>query len=96
MRTLCIAAVLLLSSSAFAKGNTKAKVAIAKAAKVEIAEAITKATAKVPGKVIEVELAKKKGRAVWEIEVLKDDGHTAEVDVATDNGDVLDTEEQKK
>jgi uncharacterized membrane protein YkoI len=96
-KSLVLAASLLLSSSAFAaKGNLNAKIAMAKTAKIEMSDAISKAVSKASGKPIEVELKKKSGKAVWEVEVLGDNGKVTEVDVDANTGDVVDSERQKK
>jgi uncharacterized membrane protein YkoI len=87
-------AALLAAAPATAKSmrNPKTKTAIAKALKTTIEDAIAKAKAKSPGKVFEVELAKKGGKAVWEIEILGDDGKVQEVDVDASSGEVVDAE----
>jgi uncharacterized membrane protein YkoI len=91
-----VAALLLSNPVLAAKGNLKGKVAMAKGAKVDISDAINKATSKASGKAIEVELKKKGGTTVWEIEVLADSGKVTEVDVDASTGDVVDSENQKK
>jgi uncharacterized membrane protein YkoI len=91
-----VAALLLSNPVLAAKGNLKGKVAMAKAAKVDISDAIKKATSKASGKAIEVELKKKGGATVWEVEVLADNGKVTEVDVDANTGDVVDSENQKK
>jgi uncharacterized membrane protein YkoI len=96
-KTLVLVAALLLSNPALAaKGNLKGKIAIAKTAKIDISDAISKATSKASGKAIEVELKKKSGKPVWEVEVLGDNGKVTEVDVDATTGDVIDSENQKK
>ena len=87
-------ALLLATSPLLAKEakGMKSKAALAKTAKTDLAAALGKATAKVPGKAVEVEIRKKKGKTVWEVEVLGDDGTMTEVDVDADSGEVVDTE----
>ena len=74
--------------------NSKSKIAIAKALKTTIEQAIAKAVEKVPGKAIEVELGKKAGKPVWEVEVLTEDGSVHEVDVDATTGEVIDSEKK--
>lgn len=97
-----VGAVLALSTPAWSdeKGGkegdeTKKAVGMAKTAKVTIEQAIKAATEKVPGKVIEAELEEKRGKAVWEVEVVGDDGKVTEVHVDADSGAVVATEEKK-
>jgi uncharacterized membrane protein YkoI len=42
-----------------------------------------------------VELLQEKGKTVWELEVVTDDGRTLAVDVDADTGDVIDSEPKK-
>jgi uncharacterized membrane protein YkoI len=76
-----------------AKKGFKEKAALASSAKVQLADAATKAAGK--GKPFEAELLKKKGKVVWEFEVATDDGKVVEVDVDADSGDVIDSEPKK-
>lgn len=94
MRSAIALAVLLAASPVFAKegAGMKRKAEMAKAAKTGLEAALTKATAKAPGKAIEAEIRKKKGKVVWEVEVLGEDGKIAEVDVDADSGEVVDSE----
>lgn len=94
MRTaLALTLGLFLASPAFAKSNLGKKAKLAAAAKVSLADATTKAAAK--GKPFEAELLEKHGKAVWEFEVVGDDGKVAEVDVDADSGEVIDSEKKK-
>jgi uncharacterized membrane protein YkoI len=92
-----LSALLLSAAPAAAKKmrNPQTKIALAKTVKTTIDQAIAKATAKAPGKVFEVELAKKNGKAVWEIEILSEDGKVVEVDVDATTGEVADTEDKE-
>lgn len=92
-----IATGLLIMSVATAKTAPRAKdkIAMAQQVKLELSQAITKAVGKVPGKAIEVELAKKKDKVVWEVEVLTAEGKLMEVDIDVVSGDVLDSEAKK-
>lgn len=101
MRTRSLGCILLVGAlvvggAAAAETNAKheEKVAMAKAAKVKLTDAVANATAKVAGDPVEVELARKK-KLVWEIEVLTSAGKLVEVDVSADTGEVVDTEPQK-
>jgi uncharacterized membrane protein YkoI len=60
-------------------------------AKVTIDQAIKTASEKVPGRVVEVELAKKHGMTVWEVEVFGADGNVTQVRIDADSGAVIDT-----
>ena len=94
-RTLVVSIALVLALGAGALAvPSKEKVAMAKDAKVELSDAVTKATAKSPGRAIEVELGKKNGKVVWEVEVLAND-KVNEVDIDAKTGDVVDTEPKK-
>src|SRR5215831_9017489 len=90
-------ALMLIGNVAAPKGmsHQKEKVAMAKEAKVDLAQASSKAMAKVPGQAIEVELAKKKGKVLWEVEILTADGKLMEVDVDAISGEVVDSENKK-
>jgi uncharacterized membrane protein YkoI len=97
-RLVCILLAGALAGGSAAAAETTAKpeekIAMAHAAKVRLSEAVAKATAKVAGDPVEVELKRKK-KLVWEIEVLTSEGKLVEVDVAADTGEVIDTEPQK-
>jgi len=47
------------------------------------------------GQPFKVELLQEKGKTVWELEVVTDDGRTLAVDVDADTGDVIDSEPKK-
>ena len=70
--------------------------ALIKDAKVTIDQAIKTASDKVQGTVVEAELEKKHGKAVWEIEVVGADGKATEVHIDAGSGDIIDTEEKKE
>ena len=72
--------------------ETKEAVEMSKTAKVTVEQAIKTATEKMAGKVIEAELEKKHGKAVWEVEIVGEDGKVTEVHVDADSGAVIDTE----
>ena len=94
-RTILVSIPIVLGLGAVALAvPSKDKVAMAKDAKVELADAVTKATAKSAGRAIEVELGKKNGKVVWEVEVLANDKVT-EVDIDAKTGDVVDSEPKK-
>ena len=90
-----VALSLVLSLPAVAKNvrSSKAKIEMAKAAKVNLGAALAKASDK--GKPIEAELQKKHGKVVWEIEALTADDKLTEVDVDASTGDVVDSEPKK-
>jgi len=88
------AAMLAFCSPAFAS-PTKEKLALARDAKVELTAAVARATGKAPGRPIEIELKKKKGKLVWEVEILSADEKIHEVDVDAKTGDIIDTEAKK-
>jgi uncharacterized membrane protein YkoI len=88
------AAMWMLLGPAMASPS-KEKLAMAKDAKVELTDAVAKATGKAPGRAIEIELKKKKARLVWEVEVLGADDKISEVDVDAKTGEVVDTEAKK-
>ena len=90
-----VALTALLPAGALAHSSSKDKVALGKEASVEIAQAQSRAIAKVPGKVVETELSRKKGKPVWEVEIVTAEGKLMEVDVDAQNGDVLDSEARR-
>src|SRR2546430_1230323 len=64
--------------------------------KVTVEQAIKTATEKLAGKVIEAELEKKHGKAVWEVEIVGEDGKVTEVHVDADSGAVIDMEAKEE
>ena len=94
---------LALSAPAWSDDNgkkemdeTREAVEMSKTAKVTVEQAIKTATEKMAGKVIEAELEKKHGKAVWEVEIVGEDGKVTEVHVDADSGAVIDTEAKKE
>jgi uncharacterized membrane protein YkoI len=75
--------------------ESKEAVEMASRAKVTIDQAIKTASDKQPGRVIEAELEKKHGKAVWEVEVVTAEGKIVEVHVDADSGAVIDVEQKK-
>jgi uncharacterized membrane protein YkoI len=75
--------------------ETKELVQMAAQAKVTIDQAIKTASDRQPGRVIEAELEKKHGKAVWEVEVVTPSGKIVEVHIDADSGAVIDVEEKK-
>ncbi|MBI5854866.1 MAG: PepSY domain-containing protein [Nitrospirae bacterium] len=73
----------------------KEAVEMASRAKVTIDQAIKTASDKQSGLVIEAELEKKHGKAVWEVEVVTAEGNVMEVHVDADSGAVIDVEQKK-
>jgi uncharacterized membrane protein YkoI len=69
---------------------------LVKDAKVTAEQAIKTAMEKVPGTVVEVELEKKHGKTVWEVEILGADGKVTEVHIDAAEGTVIDTEAKKE
>jgi uncharacterized membrane protein YkoI len=67
---------------------------LVKDAKVTIDQAIKTASEKVAGTLIEVELAKKHGLIVWEVEILRAEGNVAEVRIDANDGRVIATKEK--
>ena len=95
--------VLALSAPAWSDDNgkkemdeTREAVEMSKTAKVTVEQAIKTATEKMAGKVIEAELEKKHGKAVWEVEIVGEDGKVTEVHVDADSGTVVAAEEKKE
>src|SRR5262245_63344288 len=90
--------IALASATIFALGTpaiavpTQEKLELAREAKVELTDAIAKATSKVPGRAIESELKNKKGKLVWEVEIVGEDGKLNEVDLDAKTGEVIDSE----
>jgi len=79
------------------KKEHEAKVAdLAKEAKITIDQAIKTASEKVQGTVVEAELEKKKGKTVWEVEIVGGDGKVTEVHVDADAGTIVAMEEKHK
>lgn len=64
------------------------------ASKVTIEQAIQAAVTKVPGRVHELEVVHKKGKLVWEVEVITSEGGHVLVDVDSITGAVTHTEEK--
>ena len=62
--------------------------------KVTIVQAIQAALARVPGRVHELEIVKKHGKLVWEVEVITAEGRHTLVDVDSATGAVTHTEEK--
>lgn len=77
------------------EAEEKGKAEMAAAAKVTIDQAIKAASEKVPGKVIEAELEQKRGKTVWEVEVVTAEGKVVEVHVDSETGTVIATEEKR-
>jgi uncharacterized membrane protein YkoI len=101
--TVLAGSVLALSVPAWSDDNgkkemdeTREAVELSKTAKVTVEQAIKTATEKVAGKVIEAELEKKHGKAVWEVEIVGEDGKVTEVHVDADSGAVVAAEEKKE
>ncbi|HEX6532782.1 MAG TPA: PepSY domain-containing protein [Nitrospira sp.] len=76
--------------------SAKEKLQLSQDAKVSIEEAIKTATDKVPGKVVEAELEKKHGKAVWEVEIATADNKIMEVRLDSASGAVIDVQEKRK
>jgi len=76
--------------------ETREAVEMSKTAKVTVEQAIKTATEKIAGKVIEAELEKKHGKAVWEVEIVGEDGKVTEVHVDANSGAVIDTEAKEE
>ncbi|HET8721842.1 MAG TPA: PepSY domain-containing protein [Nitrospira sp.] len=95
---LCLALPIALAAAgpAFGKSETKEKLQLSQDAKVTAEEAIKTATDKVPGKVIEAEIEKKHGKAVWEIEIATADNRIMEVHLDSASGTVIDVQEKGK
>ncbi len=75
--------------------DLKEAVEMAARAKVTIDQAIKTASDKQPGRIIEAELEKKHGKAVWEVEVVTPEGKVMEVHIDADSGAVIDVEQKK-
>jgi uncharacterized membrane protein YkoI len=96
-----MAFVALLGATALAPGSMavagqpSGKALLAHEATVELTQALTTATGKTKGRPIEVELARKKGKVVWEVEVLAAQDHLVEVDVDAKTGEVIDSEPKR-
>ena len=84
-----------LGSSAWADDKEGKVTDLVKEAKVTIDQAIKTASEAVPGTVVEVELEKKHGKTVWEVEVLGTDGNVTEVHIDAATGAVIDKEAKK-
>lgn len=74
--------------------DRKEVVAMAMTAKITIDQAIKTALENFPGKVIEAELEKKHGMAVWEVEILTAEQGIMVVHVDAESGSVITTEEK--
>lgn len=67
----------------------------AASAKVSIVEAITTASEKVSGVVIEARLAQKHDRLIWAVEAVTPEKQVMEVHIDAQTGTVIDVEEEK-
>ncbi len=67
----------------------------AASAKVSIVEAITTASEKVSGAVIEAKLEQKHDRLIWEVEVVTQEKQVMEVHIDAQTGTIIDVEEEK-
>ncbi len=67
----------------------------AASAKVSIVEAITTASEKVSGTVVEAKLEQKHDRLIWEVEVVTPEKQVMEVHIDAHTGTVIDVEEEK-
>jgi len=74
--------------------ETRKAVELSKTANIMVDQAIKTAAEKVTGKVIEAELEEKKGKAVWEVEIVNAEGKVTEVHVDAMTGQVIATEEK--
>ena len=90
-----ISMTLIAGGNALAK-SAKEKLQLSQDAKVSVEEAIKTATDKVPGKVVEAELEKKHGKAVWEVEIATADNKIMEVHLDSVSGTVIDVKEKGK
>ncbi|HJT21302.1 MAG TPA: PepSY domain-containing protein [Nitrospira sp.] len=87
-------ASVFMGGTAWAKADTKQKLALSQHATVTVEQAIRSATERVPGKVVEAELEKKRDKAVWEVEIATADNKIMEVHVDSMSGTILHIEEQ--
>ena len=75
-------------------GDSMDTIKMAAAAKVTIDQAITTASDKVAGTVIEAELEKKHDKLVWEVEVVTAENKVMEVYIDAASGAVINTEKE--
>ncbi len=87
-------ALVFMSGTAGAKSDTAQKLALSQHATVTIEQAIRSATERVPGKVVEAELEKKRGTTVWEVGIATADNKIMEVHVDSMSGTILHIEEE--
>lgn len=80
-----------MTEQAFAEPNKFEKAA---SAKVSIVEAITTASEKVSGAVIEAKLAQRHDRLVWGVEVITPEKQVMEIHIDAQTGTVIDVEEE--
>ncbi|HEY7128403.1 MAG TPA: PepSY domain-containing protein [Nitrospira sp.] len=90
-----VSITLITGGNALAK-SAKEKLQLSQDAKVSVEEAIKTATDKVPGKVIEAEIEKKHGTAVWEVEIATADNKIMQVHLDSVSGAVIDVQEKGK
>jgi len=88
--------LLSAGGTAWGKSDTKHKLQMAEQATVTIEQAIKTATEKVPGRVIEADLGRKHGKAVWEVEIAAAENTIMEVHVDSTAGTVIDVEQEGK
>lgn len=91
-----LGAIVVLGGPAWSDGMGEgSKSEMAAAAKVTIDQAITTASKKVSGKVIEAELEQEHGKLVWEVEIVTARNKVMEVHIDAGTGEVLDVEEEE-
>lgn len=87
------ASVLLLTSVGLAVSHDGKKADVANlSTAVTMEEAIKTATTQFPGKVLEAELEKEDGNAVYEIEIVNAAGETRELEIDAQSGKILSSE----
>jgi uncharacterized membrane protein YkoI len=102
MAAVLVGAMLALSGPAWSNEKnskkemeeTRKAVELSKTASIAVDQAIKTAAEKVAGKVIEAELEEKKGKAVWEVEIVNAEGKVTEVHVDAMTGQVIAAEEK--
>jgi uncharacterized membrane protein YkoI len=94
MGSIAVLTGLLCIGGCMEAGESMDKIEKAAAAKVTIDQAITTASDKVAGTVIEAELEKKHDKLVWEVEVVTAENKVMEVHIDAASGEVIATEEK--
>lgn len=94
--TFLLGSVLLFGASAQAspKDQDQARAALEAGQIRPISEILTKASAEVPGDVVEVELEQERGRWIYELKIIAPDGRLLEVEMDASDASLIEVEQE--